>query len=475
MSTDGINDAFKNGLNFKLLNRTPKGSGITYELKSIFEEMAKAGIIKDKNADGLTKKEALNMFNALNKIHEETGRSTNYTKMNANSDLRYTAPELKVLAEAAGYEVLADTDGGVKSSSLAAPVSVDGKTDNTKITPIESTPPKVVDKPTSSEVPQNPSHVSTATASVSKTPKDVTEFGDNPADYENMTVEQKMAAVKMNDIRDIAGLGKKDKLPENFEVKITNINNQPSAVYYLDGKEIKGDELAAFIDKLKADTAKSKNVQAETYETKTEETKTRKERRTERRQARKDARAQKHVSAQSAPVRERGAVFKTDGEPDRIAYTYKDFVGDAKDISKMPKADILKLSNGTLVNINNSTFIKEGDKLVHRGETNTAFAGDVYYTTESYSISEQGKPDKLVRINNPLGDGFYEYKYDETGRRTSEIKQDNNGNVIQQRDFHNGYNIVDGKYKEIIGADGKVEKLQQFNQFTVMWEDIKEE
>lgn len=106
MSTNGVNDVFNAGLKLKLQDRGAQKSGITWELNSVFGEMAEQGLIKDTNGDGLTKQEALSLYNELNKLHKETNRATNYTTMKVGQEFNYTADEMKALAKAAGYEVV---------------------------------------------------------------------------------------------------------------------------------------------------------------------------------------------------------------------------------------------------------------------------------------------------------------------------------------------------------------------------------
>lgn len=106
MGTNGINEALSAGFKVKLQNRGAKSSGITFELKSVFDEMAKQGLIKDTDGKGLTKQDALNLYDQLNKIHQETNRATNYTTMQVGQEFDYTAEEMKALAKAAGYEVV---------------------------------------------------------------------------------------------------------------------------------------------------------------------------------------------------------------------------------------------------------------------------------------------------------------------------------------------------------------------------------
>ena len=100
MSTNGINEVFNSDFKIKLGNRGPKSSGITFELKSVFDEMAKRGMIKDTDGKGLTKQDALNLYAELNKIHEQTNRATNYTTMQVGQEFEYTADEMKALLKA---------------------------------------------------------------------------------------------------------------------------------------------------------------------------------------------------------------------------------------------------------------------------------------------------------------------------------------------------------------------------------------
>ena len=102
---EGINNVFKTGQKIELQNRETQPSGITFELKSVFDDLAKQGIIKDKDGKGLTKQDVLNLYNMLNQIHQNTGRTTNYTTMQAGQSFDYSADEMKALAEAAGYEI----------------------------------------------------------------------------------------------------------------------------------------------------------------------------------------------------------------------------------------------------------------------------------------------------------------------------------------------------------------------------------
>lgn len=122
---DGINNIFKTGQKIELKDRGAKGSGITFELKSVFEELSKQGIIKDKDGKGLTKQDALNLYNTLNKIHQDTNRTTNYTTMQVGQSFDYSAEELKAMAEAAGYEIVAQGEEGAPANPDALDPSKD--------------------------------------------------------------------------------------------------------------------------------------------------------------------------------------------------------------------------------------------------------------------------------------------------------------------------------------------------------------
>lgn len=122
---DGINNIFKTGQKIELKDRGAKGSGITFELKSVFEELSKQGIIKDKDGKGLTKQDALNLYNTLNKIHQDTNRATNYTTMQVGQSFDYSAEELKAMAEAAGYEIVAQGEEGAPANPDALDPSKD--------------------------------------------------------------------------------------------------------------------------------------------------------------------------------------------------------------------------------------------------------------------------------------------------------------------------------------------------------------
>ncbi len=105
MTTNGINEAFKAGYTVALRDRNGNSSGITFELKSVFDEMAQKGLLKDKDGKGLTKQEALKLYNTLHQIHQENKMDTNYSTMQAGQEFNYSAEDFVALAQAAGYEI----------------------------------------------------------------------------------------------------------------------------------------------------------------------------------------------------------------------------------------------------------------------------------------------------------------------------------------------------------------------------------
>ena len=105
MAINGV-EALNQGYSVKLKNRGKNSSGITFELKNIFAEMQKEGSIRDLDGKGFTKKDAANLYAELNKIHKQTNRATNYTKMKVGQKFTYTAAEMQAMAKAAGYEIV---------------------------------------------------------------------------------------------------------------------------------------------------------------------------------------------------------------------------------------------------------------------------------------------------------------------------------------------------------------------------------
>jgi len=81
-----------------------RDSGITYDLRDAFAEMAKKGMLVDVNGDGFTKKEAYAMYLELDKIHKERNLNRDYTHMAEASIFDYSVSDIKRLAEAAGYK-----------------------------------------------------------------------------------------------------------------------------------------------------------------------------------------------------------------------------------------------------------------------------------------------------------------------------------------------------------------------------------
>ena len=128
---DGVN-FFNQNQEIKLQNRGARSSGITFELKSVFEDLVNKGVIRDKDGKGLTKADALNLFNKLDSIHKNTNRATNYTSMQAGQSFTYSAAEMKALAEAAGYEIV---------NSGASPAGEKPELDKGEVNPLDIAKP----------------------------------------------------------------------------------------------------------------------------------------------------------------------------------------------------------------------------------------------------------------------------------------------------------------------------------------------
>ena len=206
---DGINNVFKNGQKIELKNRGVN-SGITYELKSVFDELAKSGVLKDKDGKGLSKKDALNLYNALNKIHKETNRATNYTKMQVGQNFEYTADEMKQLAQAAGYDIVETEQKPpkpVKESkpSLSVEADIPGKIN------LPGTQPKTVEQEQHSLAVE--------------------------ADIPDKINLQENSAAEM---LEKAGISKlfPNGLPEGVTVQTININGTPTLIFKKDGQNL---------------------------------------------------------------------------------------------------------------------------------------------------------------------------------------------------------------------------------------------
>lgn len=104
MSTEKVNGKFTSDYKLVLKDHGAKQSGITFEMASLFAKMKEENLIKDTDGKGLTKENAGSLFKALNKIHEDKGLSTDYSKMRIGQEFTYTADEMNALVKAAGYE-----------------------------------------------------------------------------------------------------------------------------------------------------------------------------------------------------------------------------------------------------------------------------------------------------------------------------------------------------------------------------------
>lgn len=206
---DGINNVFKSGQKIELKNRGVN-SGITYELKSVFDELAKSGVLKDKDGKGLSKKDALNLYNALNKIHKETNRATNYTKMQVGQNFEYTADEMKQLAQAAGYDIVETEQKPPKPVVQSKPSLA-----------VEADIPEKINLPGTQPQPVDESKPSLAVEA------------DIP---DKINLQQNSAA----EIFEKAGIRTlfPNGLPEGVTVQTININGTPTLIFKKDGQNL---------------------------------------------------------------------------------------------------------------------------------------------------------------------------------------------------------------------------------------------
>lgn len=87
-----------------------KQSGITFDLRDAFQDLEKKGMLKDLKKDGFTKEDALNLYNELDKIHQERQLNRDYKKMAQGSKFDYSEAEVRRLANAAGYQTYETLD-----------------------------------------------------------------------------------------------------------------------------------------------------------------------------------------------------------------------------------------------------------------------------------------------------------------------------------------------------------------------------
>ena len=96
---------------------------------------------------GFTKKDAANLYAELNKIHKQSDRARNYTKMKAGQKFTYTAAEMQAMAKAAGYAIVRPSNdneeppiedeqnqGNIQDDEQAAKEALEAKKQETTIT-----------------------------------------------------------------------------------------------------------------------------------------------------------------------------------------------------------------------------------------------------------------------------------------------------------------------------------------------------
>ncbi len=87
------------------LQKRGRHSGITYDLRDDFIDLANKGIIKDKDGK-FTKKDAYNLYLALDKIQKQKKLNTNYHHMKGGSKFDYSEKEVEDMIKAAGYDIV---------------------------------------------------------------------------------------------------------------------------------------------------------------------------------------------------------------------------------------------------------------------------------------------------------------------------------------------------------------------------------
>lgn len=272
---DGITRAFENGQKIKLKNRGVN-SGITYELKSVFDELAKKGVIKDKDGKGLTRRDALNLYNTLNKIHQETNRATNYTKMQVGQSFEYTAEEMKMLAQAAGYEVVAQTPsedvpiyGGMLPEVVVTAENLKSKEDVSELNmPVETEIDEntsldrdlndtdnlikdIVGKTFEREVNGEQQKISVVKVDGKKIRRVINDdgsFGEKLIAVSTVGKNKYVTESKFNsDVKRMLGLGEDDEIPSELKAEYVTIGDVSSIVIKKDGRVMDSSQIRAFM------------------------------------------------------------------------------------------------------------------------------------------------------------------------------------------------------------------------------------
>lgn len=274
---DGINSLSQQNYNVKLQNRGKEKTGITFELKNIFSEMQKSGQIKDTNGDDFSAADAKNLYEALNKMHKDTGRSTDYSKMSDGTEFTYTAAEMQTLLKAAGYEVV-DQKKTEEKQSTEAPKTETPPTQDQK--PVDKTkktePPKeqqVENKQQAQETPQAETKVvagKVLTRSVNGENSQIAVVQENgqKVHYQigkDGALGEKLVTVSTAgknkyvtqskfdaDVRTMLGLGEKDQIPPDLKPEYVTIGGESSIVIKKDGKVMDSKSIKGFMSNYRA-------------------------------------------------------------------------------------------------------------------------------------------------------------------------------------------------------------------------------
>ena len=262
---DGVN-FFNQNQEIKLQNRGARSSGITFELKSVFEDLVNKGVIRDKDGKGLTKADALNLFNKLDSIHKNTNRATNYTSMQAGQSFTYSAAEMKALAEAAGYEIV---------NSGASPAGEKPELDKGEVNPLDiakpHTPPENLVlsagvKQAISEQTLEISDAKTFTRDVNGEKQKIAvlrdengnkirrlinedgSFGETLVTVSTMGKNKYVTQSKFEaDVRKMLGLGANDEIPSDLKAEYVTIGGESSLVIKKDGKVMDSAQIRAYM------------------------------------------------------------------------------------------------------------------------------------------------------------------------------------------------------------------------------------
>lgn len=272
---DGINSLSQQNYNVKLQNRGKEKTGITFELKNIFSEMQKSGQIKDTNGDDFSAADAKNLYEALNEMHKDTGRSTDYSKMSDGTEFTYTAAEMQTLLKAAGYEVVDQKKTEEKQSTEAPKTETPptqepvGKTKETE----PSKEQQVENKQQAQETPQAETKVvagKVLTRSVNGENSQIAVVQENgqKVHYQigkDGALGEKLVTVSTAgknkyvtqskfdaDVRTMLGLGEKDQIPSELKPEYVTIGGESSIVIKKDGKVMDSKSIKGFMSNYKA-------------------------------------------------------------------------------------------------------------------------------------------------------------------------------------------------------------------------------